>query len=254
MKRTSVVIILFSILVQISFGQDLWRRQRFEAMAGTGTTQFFGDVGGFSRGKNILGFKDISFSQTRFNFSAGLKYRILKDLNVRVNLAYGVLHATDSRGSNEGRGYEATTLIFEPSVMAEYYFIKSSLGDSYLFSSGKENTARNLASALEFYTFLGLGGVSFNVEKNAKLAALGMQSKGFSPVIPVGVGATLLFKPRYSLGIELGGRYAFSDYLDGFTSQHSSSNDVYYFLNVTFTYKIRTNDKGLPAFLSKRKF
>jgi hypothetical protein len=254
MKRASVVIILFCIFVQVSLGQDLWRRTRYEALAGIGSTQFFGDVGGFSRGKNILGFKDFSFSQTRYNFFIGLKYRILEDLNVRVNLAYGKLHANDSRGSNEGRGYEASTSILEPSVIAEYYFITSKLGESYLFNSGKKSYAGNLASALEFYTFLGIGGISYNVDRNAKLEALGMQHQGFCPVIPVGVGATLLFKPQYNFGIELGGRYAFSDYLDGFTSQHSSSNDVYYFLNVTFTYKIRTNDNGLPSFLSKRKY
>jgi hypothetical protein len=68
------------------------------------------------------------------------------------------------------------------------------------------------------------------------------------------LGVNLLFKPDYNLGLELGGRYAFSDYLDGYTSQFSSSNDVYYFLNVTFTYKIRTNAKGVPSFLSKRRF
>ncbi|MBE3095445.1 MAG: hypothetical protein IMZ52_10475 [Actinobacteria bacterium] len=30
-------------------------------------------------------------------------------------------------------------------------------------------------------------------------------------------------------GVELGGRYSFSDNLDGYTSQYSSSNGVYYF-------------------------
>jgi hypothetical protein len=254
MKRAAVVIILFCFLLQISPGQELWRRQRYEAMAGVGTTQFFGDVGGFSKGKNIIGLKDISFSQTRFNLSAGFKYRVLKDLNVRLNLAYGMLHATDKRGSNEARGYEASTSIFEPSVIGEYYFIKSSLGESYLFSSGRGGFNGNIFSALEFYTFLGVGGVSYNVSPNAKLEAVGQKSGGFAPVIPVGVGATLLFRPQYNLGIELGGRYAFSDYLDGYTSQHSSSNDVYYFLSVTFTYKIRTEDNGLPSFLSKRRF
>jgi hypothetical protein len=254
MKRFAVVIILFCILLQVSLCQDLWHRQRYEAIGGIGTTQFFGDVGGFSKGKNIIGLKDISFSQTRFNFSVGLKYRILRDLNLRINLAYGMLHATDSRGSNESRGFEAKTSIFEPSILAEYYFIKSTLGESYLFSSGKGGKNGNLFSALEFYAFLGVGGVSYNVNRNSILAAAGLKSGGFAPVIPVGVGTTLLFKPEYNLGIELGGRYSFSDYLDGYTSQHSSSNDVYYFLNVTFTYKIRTNDRGLPSFLSKRKF
>jgi hypothetical protein len=60
--------------------------------------------------------------------------------------------------------------------------------------------------------------------------------------------------PDYNVGLELGGRYTFSDYLDGYTSQHSRSNDVYYFFNVTFTYKLLTGKNGLPAFLSGREF
>ena len=80
------------------------------------------------------------------------------------------------------------------------------------------------------------------------------KKSGFTAVIPVGIGVNLLFKPEYNLGVELGGRYSFSDYLEGYTSQYSSSNDVYYFLNVTFTYKITTNAKGWPFFLSKSRF
>ena len=101
MKRTLVVIILFYMVANLAISQELWHRQRYELVAGLGTTQFFGDVGGFSKSEDILGLKDISFLQTRFNFTLGMKYRILSDLNIRLNLAYGMLHATDARGSNE---------------------------------------------------------------------------------------------------------------------------------------------------------
>jgi len=253
MKRSVVVIILFYIVAQISEAQ-LWKQKRYEAMAGIGTSQFFGDIGGFSKKENILGFKDISFKHTRINFNIGMKYKILSDLNLRLGLTYGMLHATDARGSNELRGFEAKTSIFEPVVLAEYYFIKSPLGESYLFNSGRGYNQGTLFSALEFYAFAGIGGLSYNVNRNALLAATGFKNSGFTTVIPVGLGTNLLFKPEYNLGIELGGRYAFSDYLDGYTSNKSSSNDVYYFLNVTFTYKIKTSSNGWPSFLSKRRF
>jgi hypothetical protein len=253
MKRTLVVIILFCIVAQFSEAQ-LWKQKRYEAIAGIGTSQFFGDIGGFSKKIDILGFKDFSFMQTRFNLNVGLKYKIMKDLNVRLNLAFGMLHATDKRGSNESRGMESKTTIFEPALIGEYYFIKSKLGDSYLFSTGQGTTMKDFFSALEFYMFTGIGGLSYNAKGNDKLVAAGMQHSGFTGVIPLGVGVNLLFKPDYNLGLELGGRYTFSDYLDGYTSQYSSSNDVYYFFNVTFTYKIRTSSNGLPSFLSKRRF
>jgi len=254
MKRYFVVIILCCFVVQLSEAQEIWKQQRLEAVGGLGITQFFGDVGGFSKGDNIIGIKDFSFLQTRYNVGVGAKYKILRDVNVRFNLAYGRFSATDSRGSNEGRGFEAKTTIIEPSIMGEYYFIKSDLGDSYLFNQGRSSRGGSILSALEFYFFTGVGGLSYHVKENAKLAATGLKKGGFAPVIPAGLGLNLLFKPEFNLGVEFGGRYAFSDYLDGYTSQHSSSNDVYYFLNVTFTYKIRTNTKGIPFFLNKRRF
>jgi hypothetical protein len=253
MKRQIVVIILFCLFVQFSEAQT-WKQKRFEAAAGLGTTQFFGDIGGFSKGANIIGLKDISFRQTRFNVSAAAKYRVLKELNVRVNLAYGMMHATDNRGSNESRGFDARTSVFEPSLIAEYYFIKSKLGDSYLFNQGKSMDSYGIFSSLEFYAFGGIGGLIYNVKGNDKLAAMGLKSGGLTAVIPAGIGVNLMFMPQYNLGVELGGRYSFSDYLDGYTAQQSSSNDVYYFLNVTFTYKFRTNANGMPAFLSKKNF
>jgi hypothetical protein len=254
MKRSLVVIILFCIVSEISEAQ-LWKQRRFEAVAGLGTSQFFGDIGGYSKKENILGIKDFSFLQTRFNISAGAKYKILNELNVRLNLTYGLLHATDKGGSNEARGMEASTSIFEPIVLGEYYFIRSKLGSSYLFNSGKGGSSfKNFFSALELYAFTGIGGLSYNVKGNDKLVAAGLQNSGFTAVIPVGIGVNLLFKPEYNLGVELGGRYSFSDYLEGYTSQYSSSNDVYYFFSVTFTYKVRTNAAGVPLFLTKRRF
>ena len=104
-------------------------------------------------------------------------------------------------------------------------------------------------SALEFYAFTGIGGLSYNVKANSALAANSRFKKGgFTAVIPAGFGVNLLFRPEYNLGLEIGGRYAFSDYLDGYTSQHSSSNDVYYFLNFVVTYKVKTGKNGWPSF------
>ena len=70
----------------------------------------------------------------------------------------------------------------------------------------------------------------------------------FSPVIPVGIGSTIAYTPNFSMGAELTGRYTFKDDLDGFTAPTSTSNDVYYFLNFTVTYKMKTNKNGFPSF------
>ena len=247
MKRYVIFIIVLFFTGQIIQAQ-LWKSKRYEATAGIGTTQFFGDIGGFSPTENILGFKDISLKQTRFNISTSLRYRILEDVAVRLNLAFGYLHATDKKGSNVSRGYEAITSIFEPSIIAEYYFIKNRTENSYIFNNNRGKVFTNLMSSLDFYVFGGVGGLKYIVKGNDALIARGMNTGGFTLAVPVGLGTNFTYSADFNFGIEIGGRYTPSDYIDGFTSQYSKSNDVYYFLNATITYKMKTGTNGLPAF------
>jgi len=252
MKRSLLIVLLFCILYPFaeyqSNGQDVWKRRRYEAVAGIGPTFLFGDIGGFSQGENILGFKDLIFSQTRLEFNFNLKYRITSDVNARLSLAYGFLHASDAKGSNEKRGYEVASSIFEPALIGEYYFIKNKAESSYLFNKGRGNRLNGLLGSLDFYVFSGIGGVFYTLNPNEALSETNPTVGGFSPVIPVGIGTSLVFSPDFNFGFELGGRYSFTDNLDGYSSQYSSSNDVYYFLNFTITYKMKTGPNGLPSF------
>lgn len=252
MKRSALIVLLCFIIYLSTDGQatgQLWKMKRWEAVAGMGPTFLFSDLGGYSKDENILGIKDLSFSQTRFNLNFDLKYRLSSTINLRLSLSYGFLHASDARGSNEDRGYESATSIFEPALMGEYYFIKNKAESSYLFSKGRGSGIGGFFNSLDFYLFTGIGGLSYSVNPNDKLAASPeYESGGFSAVIPVGLGTTLVYSPEFNFGVELGGRYAFTDYIEGYSSQYSSSNDVYYFLNFTITYKMKTGPKGLPSF------
>src|SRR5664280_106301 len=238
MKRSILVILIICLAFPVSNAQ-LWKMKRWEALGGIGPSFFFGDIGGFSRTKNILGLRDMSFMQTRFDINGNLKYRISRDVNLRLSLTYGMFHATDIRGSNEDRNFEASTSFFEPALIGEYYFIKNYAENSYLFLKQKQGFMKDLFKSLDFYAFAGFGGLSFKVIGNAGLeASPGFTKSGFTAVIPAGLGTTLIFSPNLNFGLEVGGRYAFSDLLDGYTnSQYSRSNDVYYFLNFTVTYK-----------------
>jgi hypothetical protein len=247
MKRCILVILIFCLAITVSQAQ-LWKIRRWEAVGGVGPSFFFGDIGGFSQTKNILGIRDLTYLQTRFDVNGNLKFRITREINARVSLTYALLHATDERGSNEKRAYEATTSIFEPAVIGEYYFIKNVAENSYLFIKQKERFIFQLIKSLDFYAFAGVGGLSYSVKGNDALIDRGMETGGFSAVIPAGLGATLIYSPNINLGIEVGGRYSFTDYLDGFTSQYSKANDVYYFFNFTVTYKLKTGPNGLPSF------
>ncbi len=247
MKRLILTTLFLGIIVTISEAQ-LWKLKRIELTAGIGTATFFGDIGGFSHGKNSWGLKDISFLQTRYSVNFSIKYRISQVINLRLSLSTALLQATDERGSNERRGFEASTTIFEPALIGEYYFVKNRTETSYLFNKGRGRGMVGLFKSLDFYAFTGIGGLSYSINPNNKLAEHGLVDSGFTGVIPLGVGGSMSAYPNFKFGMELGFRYAFSDNLDGYTSQYSSANDVYYFFNLSVTYRLKIKKRIFPSF------
>jgi hypothetical protein len=251
MKRSIIIFLLLCLLYPAAEAQ-LWKMRRYELGVGIGPSMYFGDIGGFSKKSNILGLKDLSFLQTRYALSFNFKYRITREINARFSLTQGLLHATDERGSNEVRGYEASSSFIEPVVLGEYYFIKNSNENSYIFAKRGRNIFAGFISALDVYAFTGFGGLSYSIKPNdllnLKMIEKGYPTSGFTGIIPLGVGTSVAFSPVFNLGLELSGRYSFSDNLDGYTSQFSSSNDVYYFMSFTLTYKMRTTPNGYPTF------
>ncbi len=248
MKRSVLTILLFCFIVSLTEAQ-IWKLKKYEAVIGLGPSFFFGDIGGYSQTKNILGLRDITLLQTRFNLNVNLKYRLTQDINLRFSLTSGFLHATDVRGSNENRGFEASILIVEPALIGEYYFIKNKAENSYLFTKGRDVGIIGFIKSLDFYGFTGIGGLGYSIKGNQKLVNYGIKPGGFAAVIPVGIGSTLIYSPNFNFGVELSARYSFSDNIDGYSNpQYSRSNDVYYFLNFTITYKLKTGAKGWPSF------
>jgi len=250
MKRSFLTLILLCFIISFADAQ-MWKTRRYEATLGIGPSFFFGDIGGTSKGINILGIRDLNIKQTRFNFNVNAKYRVLQDLNLRLSISSGIFHATDSRGSNQGSLYESTTLFIEPALIGEYYFIKNRVEGSYLFNKGQQTGLSGIFKSLDFYVFTGIGGCGYSVKGNSTLEAIMTKRGGFTAVIPGGVGTTLVYSNNFNFGLELTGRYSFSNNLDGYTSQYSSSNDVYYFFNFTITYKLKTGPNGLPSFRDK---
>lgn len=253
-----LILVCMVVLFSAPFiSAQLWKMKRYEASAGVGTSQFYGDVGGYTIGENALGIRDMTFRQTRFNINGSFRYFITDDIAARLSLTYMMLHATDERGNNQDRGYEATTSLFEPALLGEYYFVRNRERNSFLFQTNRgrsRNRVKDFFRSIDVYALTGVAGASFRVSGNDRLEerwntpGSELRSKGFAAVIPLGVGAKLTWDPNILFGVELMGRYAFSDFLDGYTSQWSERNDVYHTFSVTFNYRIKTARNGLPSF------
>ena len=69
MGKRLIVMCMVVLLTAPFVSAQLWKMKRYEATAAVGTTQFYGDIGGFSIGDNALGFRDITFRQTRFSLN-----------------------------------------------------------------------------------------------------------------------------------------------------------------------------------------
>jgi hypothetical protein len=245
MKKLLITFTILSFLPAVISAQ-LWELRKLEISGGIGTTQFFGDIGGYPNSKNILGIRDFTFKNTRYNLTTNLRYRIDDDFSIRVNLMGGLFHSTDARGSHITRAFEEKTVFFEPSLLAEYYVIKNQHENSFLFMRNRETFIKSVFKSLDFYVFAGLGGLAYHVEPNKVLSRFVAKTNGFTEVIPLGVGVNMIYSADINFGVELGGRITYSDNLDGYQA-NSMSNDVYHILTFSIIYKIKTAKKQMAG-------
>ena len=233
-------------LVNLTVNAQAWRMRRYEAVFGLGTTNYFGDIGGYSNSENILGLKDINLTQTGPTLYVGARYKLYETLALKLNISYGYLFGDDEGGTNETRNFKFHTGLFEPSVQVEYTFIKEREAMSYLMMKGRGMNQFN--ASISAYVFTGLGGAFFKTTKKENLKNFDFDFPPVALVIPIGIGVKYGLNSNWSIGFELGGRYSTTDYIDGYSSDYSESNDVYSFGVFTMMYKIETGSNGLPVF------
>lgn len=245
MKKPLFFLVFISLISSVDTMGQVWRIRRWEAMAGLGTANQFGDIGGYSQGENLLGLKDIRFLQTRPTFHLGARYKILERVAAKVNLNYAFLSGNDEKGSNIGRDYSFTTGLFEFSFQGEYAFWREEYSRSYLMMKGRGVT--DFVSSFSAYAFAGIGMAVFNPWQNDKLIdRAGEIQTSSALVFPAGVALKYGLSPKASLTLEVGGRLTTSDVIDGYPSEYSRANDVYYFGVVSYVWKFQTSRKGWP--------
>ena len=246
MKRRLYLIFLIAFLFPYFSNAQVWKMRRYEALGGILTSNYFGDIGGFSKGDNALGLRDFNLFQTRPGIYMGARYKIREKLSAKLNLTLAFLHGTDKGGVNEGRNFKFSTTVFEPSVQVEYSFLPEKESRSYLMMKGKG--IETFQSSFSAYVFAGLGGAFFGTKKLENLENFDFEYSKITLVLPIGVGVKIGLTPKFSAGFDLGIRFTKTDYLDAYTSQYSKSNDVYYFGVFSLIYKLKTSRTGWPVF------
>ncbi len=257
MKLKGIFVISFMMITLTVFSQR-WKLKRYEVLFGIGSTNIYGDIGGTADANNLFGLKDIRINETRYSLYGGARYKIRKDLAVKVNLIYGRGVSNDVKSKNENRDYSFKTSIFEPSVQLEYSFLSEErkIDVSKLYNRRGMINSFTVFSA---YGFAGLGGVIFsptlNLNGNTPIPDKEIIDgyNKFSIVIPVGLGVKYAIDKNWSIGFEFGRRIVFSDYIDGISTDWSNHNDTYYFGVLQAVYKLNTNRRGTPEFMVRRR-
>ncbi len=270
MNKHVILMLLLAFCLMSSAYSQKWKLTRYELHFGIGTTNVYSDIGGSIDKNNWWGIKDIRIKETRPSFYGGTRFKLKNNQSIKLNLILGFGTGSDVGSKNAIRNHSYTTTIFEPSVQYEYYFIAEDRRNrpSNLYNrSGMLNNFTNKG----LYVFAGLGGVLFYpkyiqgtpIGTDIEIEAAKQQYPNeitsgyshFSVVIPVGVGFKYSVDKYWSIGIEFGRRFSFSDFLDGFNAPaYSQSNDTYYFGVIHAIYKLKTDRKGVPAFLRRLGF
>jgi len=255
-KRVVLTISLIICLISAGYSQK-WKLTRHEVHFGIGTTNVFGDIGGTMDKNNLWGIKDIRLNETGPSFYGGYRYKITNNQAFKFNLIYGIANGNDAKSKNEtDRGFSFSTKMFEPSVQYEYYLIAEDRRNRPSTLYDRRRMLNNY-SKMCLYLFGGVGGVLFSPKlsysKRAPEAGVETVSgySKFAVVLPFGVGFKYGIDKFWSLGFEFGRRIALTDYLDGFSSKYSKSNDTYYFGMFHAVYKLETDRFGRPIFLRK---
>jgi hypothetical protein len=248
MRKLLIVIVSIYFTFPV-FGQK-WKLTRYEAMIGIGSANYFGDIGSVTSTNNWYGLKDLSIRGVRPSFLAGVRYKITQETSVKLNFTLLMLGATDKSGTNVLRNYKFNTFGLEHSVQMEYSFLKEDRRKSS-FAIYNRRGMLNSYSKIGLALFGGFGGLYYYplVTKDSIYDVkrdIFKEEFLYTGVLLGGITAKMIFNNKLAFSVEFGARYAFTDFLDGFTSTVSKFNDIYYFGNFNIIYRIKTSRKGYP--------
>jgi hypothetical protein len=206
---------------------------RFQVNFGMGPNLLFGDLGG-TEGNASRKLRDIDMLSIRGGLQVGARYKFNRWISAKVFLDGGVLSGNDRYSynlANKARDLSVEAPFLMPGVQGEFYF----LPDQSIPRRGtKAEVLPKAISPWSAYGILGFSGVrSFPFFKQGQAA----ESSGhiISPALLVAVGAEYWWHLRWSLSLEAGYVYAFTDFLDGVSARGNPAEpDGYYFLKVIF--------------------
>ena len=234
-----IAILLFTPFLGYSqISKKKWKAYRIEYTIGLGASNFLGELGG----ANQIGthaFRDLELSQTRYAADVGFRYKISQTFALHTKFTYGKLVGDDKLTTEFFRNYRNLsfrTSIYELSENLELSFLKDQVGHRYRLRGvrGIKNVE------ISAYGFIGVGVFYFNPkgkldDKWYALQPLGTEGQGtvasrkrykrIQACVPIGLGIKYAIDRNWSIGLEFGLRYTFTDYIDDVSKTYAELDD-----------------------------
>lgn len=217
------------------------RRKIQEISFGTGATNFLGELGGANKiGSNKISIRDFDFQSIRPNINVGYRYQYHKNwaLKAELNMAYiGGKDALTEERYRENRNLSFRSPIVELSVREEYIMNLSQKGHRYNFK-GIKGWKNYILSP---YFFAGVGVFWFDPygkinDQWYRLKPMSTEGQGLVPtrevyssyqlVLPYGIGFRYAIDKSWTIGLEYGLRWTFTDYIDDVSTTYFDAEEL----------------------------
>jgi len=195
-----------------------------------GPSFLFGDVGGSTGEKALLGLNDWDIADTKTYWGLGGSVLFPSNIGIKGDLHYGKFTGSDV-GSRMGqnRNWSYTSTIFEGTLQGMFVV----MGGPYDLK-GKSHMLYFMGGVGQMLVYSDPQGDKVNRDVNGDLT----KTSEYTPVIPFGLGYQYRASHSLSVGVEFTYHYALSDFLDGWSSKYSKWDDGIGAANFTVAYQL----------------
>ena len=251
MKKSSLLLVIFFSLAISSSAQ-----YSKDFGVTLGVANYLGDVGG-SKSVTQPWLLDMNLSRTRYSFGGFYRLNFTQKIAAKLSVNYARISGADSLSgiaTQRARNLSFRTDIIEANVIAEYYFFtinnfsrtsytRIDFG-SYIFAGG---------GVALFYPYAELDNKWYSL-RPLKTEGVDNAYNELTVVLPVGAGANFTFNKQLKIGIELGYRFTFTDYLDDISTRYADEADLPFLESVAFANRsdeaYLRGDSELPSIRS----
>lgn len=200
----------------------------FDFGVNLGASSFLGELGGPNKSPQN-NFLDMNLESTRYAFGGFARYRFHKSFAAKASINYLRVSGADSltqEPTKRARNLSFRSDILEASATLEYYFIK--VNDM--------NRTGRYRNDFRAYVFGGFSAFYFKPEAlyqgdwyDLRTLRTEGQEKEYDKIafaIPFGAGFYFTIKRNIRLGMEIGYRASFTDYIDDVSDVYASPQDL----------------------------